>query len=125
MGHVAPEVQNGIAVATRAGNGAAIIDYTKQPIFACGVLIGEMLRGRGLHPLRDYGTSSSSDAAMRAAYPNVQPYTAAAVAVPEHDPNYPDPFLRIVRRMMAFDPRERPSMGEVLRFFWNGQEPRQ
>jgi WD40 repeat protein len=119
IAHVAPELQNAASIAGRSGRADVVLDYTKQAVFDTGIVICEMMAG--VHPLGAYPTSvaplpGSPDAART---PCVRPYGPEAILVPEHHEAYPDAFLALLRRMVAFRPEERPSVGEVLRALWD------
>ena len=96
----------------------APIDFTKQAVFDAGVLLAEMLLGT--HPIEGYPSSLAPPAGSPAAdaTPAVRAYGPEELQLPAHHDLYPDDFLALVRRMLAFDPAARPSVGEVLRFLW-------
>ena len=55
-------------------------------------------------------------------HPVAKPYSTGDIAIPEHHlDSYPDAFLTMVRRMLAFDPSARPSVAIVLRLLWNAE----
>jgi serine/threonine protein kinase len=119
LARAAPEVQNAVSLASSQRRHDAVIDYTKQAVFDSGVLICEMMAGE--HPLGDYPMSvaphrASPDAART---PSVRPYGPEAIRIPVHHEAYPDAFLALLRRMVAFHPEDRPSVGEVLRALWD------
>jgi serine/threonine protein kinase len=119
VSHAAPELQNAIAIASAGRRTDMVIDYTKQAVFDAGVLICEMMAG--VHPLGDYPTSVAPalDSPEREHTPAIRPYGPEALRLPAHVDGFPDAFLAMVRRMVLFNPADRPSVGEALRFFWD------
>jgi hypothetical protein len=112
--HVAPEVLNAFTSHSKNRDTAGLIDYTKQAVFDAGVLLAELLLGT--HPIDGYPAAFAPPAGSPAAdaTPAVRAYWPEELQVLAHHDLYPDDFLALVRRMLAFDPAARPSVGEVL-----------
>lgn len=105
--HKAPEVLSALdAFRADPSPESIIVDYSGQAVFEVGVLLWEM--AVGAHPV--------------ARYPTALTYTAedvcevsSGVQAQLEEGGYPPEFVRLVRRMVAFDAGARPSLADALR----------
>lgn len=114
-GHTAPEILNAITRKSRgrmaggivgaAGGTAhgAVVDYSRQEVFACGVLAYEIATGRG--PWADYPNECRDGMSI------VSYSTSSLPALPA---DYPSAVSTLVAHMLSEDPRDRPDPGAAL-----------
>ena len=101
--HVAPELQTAgtMRAQLQQSTDDMAFDFTKQPVFALGVLLYEMCMG-GEHPVPNYPSIDLATGQHR----------EPAEALP--DGVYPAAFVALVHEMVACRPGDRPSMAEVV-----------
>ena len=113
--HAAPEVLNCRRQLSRMMSPTVVVTLDKQPVFDCGVCIGQLIAYPMSHPLPGYPFEYEAvdgslvyDAARVTGLPSDADLSEAG---------YPLDFAPTLRRMVACDPADRPSLRECRAAF--------
>ena len=114
MSHTAPEVLNALAI-LRTGALSARVDYGGQATFELGLVLHEVALRKS--PIPDYPMACKDETGSSVHYSDASLCADVTDATALAEAGYPEEFLPLIRRMVAFNPRDRPSLDSALAEF--------